>query len=124
MPYQNSWEGNGLYRLFTGTISGQEIIQSNLELHGDARFYDIEFIVNDFTQITEFQFSEMELTSVVALDNVATMSKHTLKIAIVATHEALLKWISEYCKLMEESPYQCKIFDNLDDAFAWGAAGQ
>ncbi len=52
MSYTNVWEIDGLHRIFTGKVSGEDIFESNIELHRDHRFKGIEYIINDFSKIT------------------------------------------------------------------------
>ena len=119
MPYTNKWEEDGLYRIFTDKISGEEILVSNLALQGDYRFDDIKYVINDFTEIVEFEVSDMDVTKIATIDNVAAIRHANMKIAIVATLESLLAWIYLYCEKMQDSPFECKIFDNLNDARKW-----
>ncbi len=119
MAYQNKWDEKGLCRVFTEKVSGDEILDANLTLHGDSRFDDISYIINDFTQIIEFEVSGMDIVKVATIDNVAALSKARLKIAIVATIESLLDWVNLYCERMADSPYECEIFTNFDDAYQW-----
>lgn len=119
MSHQNKWEENGLYRIFTDKITGDEILTSNLSIHGDSRFDDIRYVINDFTQIVEFEAAEIDILKISTIDNVAARSNSYLKIALVATSESLLKWIHQYCIQMQDSPFECEIFNKLDDAYQW-----
>ena len=119
MSYQNIWKENVLHRTFSEKTSAKEVLDSNLLIHGDSRFDRINYIINDFTQIDDFEVTEPEVREIVAIDNAAVNSKPRLKIAIVATLQPLLEWINLYCKKMESSSYECKIFSDKDDAHEW-----
>lgn len=119
MSHQNTWEENGLYRAFTDRITGDEILSSNLTIHGDSRFDEIKYVINDFTRIVEFAAAEIDVLKISTIDNVAARSNAYLKIALVATSEPLLHWIHQYCKQMQDSPLECKSFNHLDDAYEW-----
>jgi len=114
-----SWEATGLYRHFTNKINGQEVLNDNLNLQGDSRFDDIKYVINDFTDIADFDFSDIDIQKISITDKVASISNPTIKIAIITTIESLLVWIELYCKSMEGSLYDCKIFDNSEDAYKW-----
>ena len=120
MAHHYHWEEKGLLRTYNNKISGDEIFDSNLKLHGDIRFDDIDYVINDFTAVTDFEFNEEDIAKIAIVDNVASKSKPVLKIAIVATLEPLLDWINKYLSVMQDSPYQCQIFTNIDDAYEWG----
>lgn len=119
MSHQNKWEENGLYRIFTDKISGEEILTSNLTIQGDSRFDDIRYVINDLTKITEFEATEIDILKISAVDKVSARSNSYIKIAIVATSDSLLKWIQKYCIQMQDSPFECKIFETVDDAYEW-----
>lgn len=119
MLYQNIWEKEGLYRIFAEKVRGSDILDSNLSIHGDSRFDDINYVINDFTRILEFEVSDLDIDKVATIDKVAAMSKRRLKIAIVATLESLLDWVHLYCERMEDSPYECELFENYNDAYEW-----
>lgn len=121
MPHQNQWETNGLYRHFSGIVGSREIINANLILHGDPRFTELQYVINDFTQTKEFDATHADVTKIVAFDNVASVSNKRLKIAIIATLEPLLNWINLYLEQMKDQAYECKIFDNATDAYEWSS---
>ncbi len=119
MAYSNTWEEKGLYRVFTGITSGLEVIDSNLSIHGDPRFDEIHYVLNDFTAIEGFEVSELDISLIANVDKAATMSKPILKIAIVTTCSDLLQWVEKYLQRMSDSSYTCCVFDNLEDARKW-----
>ena len=115
MTVKNQWNNKSLYRNFHDTTSGEEIIDSNLALHGDSRFDDLKYIINDFSEVKHFTVTDIDISLIANIDNVGVLSNRRLKIAIVATDKALLAWVDLYCKRMDTSPYQCKIFHNVDE---------
>jgi len=119
LPYENKWKDNGLDRVFSSTTSGKEILESNLDLHGDKRFETIKYIINDFSNIIDFNVTDHDINIIATIDNVSAASKDKLKISIVATNKELIKWIHLYLEKMEGSPYECQIFNHYDDALQW-----
>ena len=119
MSMQYKWEKNGLYRQFTNKICGEEVLNINLNMQGDSRFDDIRYVINDFTKIVDFDFSDIDIHKISAVDNAASKSNPNIRIALVSTLEPLLVWIKLYCEKMKDSPYECEIFNNIDDAYKW-----
>ena len=119
MAHLNKWEDKGLYRQFTNNVTGREVLNINLTIQGDPRFDDIKYVINDFTQITDFDFSDIDIKRLVVTDNAAAKSNPNLKIALILTLEPLLEWANLYCEYMKDSPYICEIFDNISDARKW-----
>lgn len=116
MPYQNKWNAKGLHRKFTGTISGQEILLSNLTVQGDERFDNIQYIFNDFTQIEGFEVTEENITLISTIDHIAVAYNEKLKIIIVADNEEFLTWARLYLTQMEDTLYKCAIFKDVESA--------
>ena len=121
MAHLNKWEDKGLYREFKENITGREVLNINLTIQGVPRFNDIKYVINDFTHITDFDFSDLDIKRLAVNDNIAAKSNPKLKIALIITLEPLLKWADSYCEYMNGSPYVCKIFDNLIDAEKWAS---
>ncbi len=119
MKLENIWEARGLYRVFSGKVTASEILSSNLVLQGDSRFDDLKYVINDFTQSSEFIATDSDIQTIAAMDNAASISNADIKIAIITTSEPLLIWANLYCKAIQHTPYVCKIFANKNDAYAW-----
>lgn len=119
MPHSNSWEEKGLCRIFTDKVSAEEVLKSNLSLHGDKRFDSIKYVINDFTRITDFEISDRGISTIVAVDNAAAITNPNIKIAIVSTYEEFLSWVELYVESMKGTPLECQIFADIDSAYRW-----
>jgi len=119
MPHTNSWESEGLYRQFTGEISGEEILASNFELQAHPEFQKINYIINDFTEVTGHSI-DMNHTKIYATtDDIISRSKGNLKIAIVVIQESLIDLALNYRELMKGMLFECEIFQSIEDARDW-----
>ena len=116
MSYENIWKDNGLHRKFSGMITGQEILSSNLSLHGDDRFKDMSYIINDFTQIDNFMISDSDISKIASLDITVSVYSKQIKIIIVATNKNLVSWAELYLNEMKESSFECVIVEDLESA--------
>ena len=119
MAHANTWEPNGLYRLFTGEVSGEEIFMSNIEHHSDNRFKDINYVINNFLEVTGHSI-EMGHTEIFAsTDEIISRTKHQLKIALVVPEGPMLDLAKNYCELMRQQVFDCDIFHSLESARHW-----
>ena len=116
MPYTNKWESKGLHRTFTGTITGREVLNSNLSVQGDSRFDEIRYVLNDFTGINGFDISDLHVEEVSTIDNVAAKANSQLKIIIVANDPGFLKFVEMYLAHMENSPFEIVVFHEMETA--------
>jgi len=119
MPHTNTWERNGLYRKFTGILSGAEIIESNFELHTEPDFQKIEYIINDFTEITDHSIDIAHTNIYAKTDDIISNTKGRLKIALLVTQEDLIDLANGYRELMKNSKFDCEIFKSIEDARNW-----
>lgn len=116
MPYINEWKVKGLHRTFTGNITGKEVLIANLNVQGDARFDEIDYVLNDFSQIDSFNISEFHVSEVSTMDNVAAQVNNKFKIIIVATDEGFLKFVDMYLTQMKDSLIDCVVFNDMESA--------
>ena len=124
MPHTIIWESEGLYREFTGEISGDEILESNLELHIHPDFQSIKYIINDFTKVTTHSIEINHTKAYATTDKVISNSKGRLKIAIVVVNDSLIDLAQGYREQMLESLFECEIFKALESARSWTSIQQ
>ena len=122
MPHTYTWESNGLYRNFTGVISGEEILESNFELQREPNFKCIDYIINDFRDVTGFEIKEAHTKAYAETDEIASYTKGNLKVAIVVTQEPLIALANNYREEMISKKFECDIFKTLSDARKWISA--
>lgn len=122
MPHTNTWESGGLYRKFTGTITGEEILKSNFELHMDLKFQTINYIINDFSEVIDHSIETIHTKVYASTDEVSSNTKGKLKIALVVTQDSLIALANNYRKEMINNRFECNIFQTIDDARKWASA--
>jgi len=113
------WEPKGLYRKFTGEVIGDEILESNFELQRHPKFESIDFIINDFLEVTGFKIDTNHTKTYAKTDEIAANTKFTLKIAIVVNQDALTELANSYREEMIDKSFECEIFKTLEDARQW-----
>jgi hypothetical protein len=119
MPHTSIWEPGGLYRKFTGTISGEEILESNFELHMDPNFQSINYIINDFTEVTGHSIEIVHTKVYASTDEIVSITKGKLKIALVVTQGPLIELANSYREEMIGNRFECDIFQTIEDARKW-----
>ena len=119
MPYKNTWEPRGLYRKFTGKISGEEILKSNFEIHKNPKFHTISYIINDFTEVTGHSIEVIHTQVYASTDEIISYGKANLKIALVVTQDPLIALANSYRNEMIGNRFECDIFKTIEDARKW-----
>jgi len=119
MSYTNTWETDGLYRNFTGTIAGDEILKANFELHEDPGFQYIKYIINDFTEVKDHAIEAFHTKAYALTDEIISNTKGNLKIALVVTQEPYIALANSYREQMIGNRFECEIFRSVKDARIW-----
>lgn len=120
MPHDNHWEDDNLYRKFSGEITGEEILESNFELHSHPNFKSIKYIINDFTDVTGHSVEIIHTNVYANVDNIIANSKGKLKIALIVPVDSIMMEVAEnYRKLMIGSVFTCEIFSTVEEANHW-----
>ena len=119
MSYINTWEKDGVYRKYSHRVTGQEVIQALQDVHGDAKFDYIRYVINDLLDVTEHHVTDKEIRTIAAFDNAAALSNPNIKVAVVATMSTIQDLASMYSELISTSPYACEIFTTIGEARAW-----
>jgi hypothetical protein len=115
---ENKWKYRGLYRIFSGSVKGDDILFANLELHGKERYYHIDYVMNDFRQLQALELSERDIEKISVIDDVSAKSKKHLKIALLIRSE-YADLADRYIEAMKNSDFKCARFTVLEDAEAW-----
>lgn len=119
MKYTNTWESLGVYRKYSGLLTGKIIREAVEKVEGDHRFDTIRYVINDYLNVTDIKISEAELLAIAAIDSVASIYNKRIKIAQVTTRQDIIDLISNYDDELEDNTYETKTFSKLIDARKW-----
>jgi len=119
MAYTNIWKTNGLHRKFTGAITGDEFLESNFELHANPKYHKIDYVIDDFTDITSCTIDRRHLEVIAKTNDIIAMTKGTLKIALAVVGDEAISLAHAYKDITENSRFQCEVFLSLNEALDW-----
>lgn len=124
MPYEMSWEPHGLYNLYYGSFSLDDIKSAQSAMYGDARFDSLHYIINDYSGGTPDDSIDESIVQICAATAWgATQSNPRLRFALIASEprtRALLEAIAAI-PVAADIPY--RVFHTLAEARAWIASG-
>jgi len=118
MPYSLCWEPGGVYKQFTGAVSGAELVRSVIEVAHDYRFDSARYEVSDYLAAESTSFDQEALNEVRAVRMAAYSRNPHARLAIVTLDPAMQQRI--FSTLAARlSMDQTRIFTNLADANQW-----
>ena len=118
MPYSLIWEPCGVYKKFTGLITGEELVRSVIEVAHDIKFAHAKYEVSDYLEAERTDFPQDALNEVRAIRMGSFSRNPNLRVAIVTLDSEIQQRI--FSTLAARlTLHQTSIFSTLDDANAW-----
>ncbi|ATX79550.1 hypothetical protein Ga0123461_1131 [Mariprofundus aestuarium] len=119
MPYSIIWESEGIYRIFSGMVNGEEVLESNIDLYDDVRFKSARYIINDFTEISGHAIEASHLPIFASTDEMISQLKHEFKIALIVPQDAYVGLANSLCELTKNKLFEYATFQTIDGARNW-----
>jgi len=119
MPYSIEWERAGVTWVYWGVVTGDELLRSNQEIYGSARFDDMTFQVVDLTRVERFDVTPDDMTVVAASDRAAALTNPNVRVAVAASDETVRRLSGLYAEVSKGSPWEQMVFDTVGEAQAW-----
>lgn len=120
MAYTTTWLPHGVIWVYSGKLTGNELLQSNLDIFGDERFDNLRFQIVDLTNVDSLEVTEKHMRKIAHLDMAAARSNPRVKVAVVTTSDEGLGITNYYDQqTAEKSPWTTKIFSTFKEAQAW-----
>ena len=118
MPYEITWEDQGVYRRYHGHTDGAELARSVCEVELDIRFDQLRYVLNDMLASEGISATDEAVTEISAIDGGAELSNPNIRIAIVADKPAL-RAVGEAYIAAGLNSYPTRMFFTLAEARAW-----
>lgn len=121
MPYQLTWEPEGVYRQYLGRVPIAERTASFDAICSDPRFDALRYCITDYLGATVYEVDEVATMEIAARHVGAAHTNPGIVIAAVAVDPLVIGAI-EHFKSLNFIPNPYRIFPTLDDARAWVAS--
>ena len=119
MSYETHWEPEGIRWVYSGVMTDDDILRSNLELYDDPRFDTLKYQIADLRRVESFEGSARAVRRLSRMDRDQASRNPNVKVAILAG-EALVRGIANvYAMSGVDAPWETRIFESEDDAREW-----
>ena len=121
MPYELIWEDRGVVARYWGVASDHDLQQANRDIVNSLRFADIDYTLDDYTNVTRIDFSSHVVRRSADLDLQASKRNPSLRVAIVGEDKLLLGLANMYRLTLDSQggPWEQGHFAAMDEARAW-----
>lgn len=121
MPYSIHWEPNGVYKKYTGRVTGQEFFRAVRQVNSQPNFETFHYVINDFLDCIEFLPSKSDQEDAVAAAIGANMTNKRFVAAFVASSPEIVASLTSMAEQAKGSMQVC-LFNNLTDARRWATS--
>jgi len=119
MAYETHWEPSGIRFVFTGTVTDDDLIQSNKDVYDDPRFEDIRYQIADFRDMDEFAALSDTVRLIADMDREQASRNPDIKVAILST-SSLMKGLGRmYALSGAGEEWDVRVFDTEEEAREW-----
>lgn len=121
MGYSIQWFDKVVYCRFTGAVTREDLLESNMSLYGQPAFDDLRLQVFDMLDAAEIRFTIQDVKEVAACDRAAAKINPLMRCALVARDELVLGLSEIYQQESRPSPWESRSFTSLEGALEWAA---
>ena len=119
MAYTITWEPEGARWDFTGTVTDQEAIQSNLDVYEDERFDTMRYQLVNMLQVETFDVSAETIRKVSQMDREQRHRNADIKVAFVTTRALIYGLGRMYEMAGGTEAWETRVFETLEEAREW-----
>ncbi len=121
MAYDLEWEPNGVVFRYHGTVTDDDLTESNEEIYADPHFPQMRFQIVDFSKIVKFAVSSRAVAGLAVRDQEASASNPDVKVAIVTSEPFLYGMSRMYSRSHQAmgGTWRVKMFDTEEQAREW-----
>lgn len=123
MPYRIDWEPQGVYKKVWGFVTADEYLASMQEIHGDPRFDEMSYSINDFLEVVGFDVGQNTIVDMAAASLGARYSNPKIRVALV-TRDERIEALGRLFASKDLNSFPTRVFATLEKAREWigGAA--
>jgi len=120
------WESKDvILTVYSGEVTGQELLESSLQKCGDARFDDIRLILSDWRPATHVDISTDDIKQLVAcLRSISQLCPNAKNACVVNRTEVDVAMTAWWKFLADDLSWDVEIFHTMEEARAWYAKSE
>lgn len=109
MAYKIICKARGVEWVYTGVLTGSELIESNEKIYGDPRFDDLRYQLVDLSQVERYEITEQDMKRMAFYDRVAAQSNPRIRLAVIAPRDEDRAITETYGSFNPDSVWALKI---------------
>lgn len=118
MAFESKWEQHGFYKRFYGHVTVAEFMESVAQLQGDSRFDQITYSINDFSDVSSHDISEIDVKIFAGYSKGAFKTNAKIRIAVISNDPEIIQLVGIFTQPNMAS-YVLQIFPDISAARNW-----
>ena len=121
MPYELIWEDRGVLWRFRDVVTGEELVQANLDIYSDPKFESIKYELVNFSDSVVFKASSETVRLVAEMDAEASKRNQKIVVVIVAS-QTVIQGLANLYRLQHEATggsWRTEYFATEEEARRW-----
>lgn len=118
MPYQTTWETNGIYQKFWGQVESPELYDSLRVIFDTPHFDKLQYVLKDYLDIETFDVGVKTIVEGLLLNLKGKRTNPNIVVAVVTTNPDIVE-ASNVALAYRFDAYPRKLFPTLAEARAW-----
>ena len=103
MPYKVAWEPPaGVVLKLSGVVSSHDFVAGVREVHGDMRYVDLRYVIDDLSEIERFEVDATTIENVFTASVGAGMANESRKIYVVTTDPQVLSQLRQMTGIYDD----------------------
>ncbi len=119
MAYTIRWARHGLIWTYSGVLTGEELIKSNLEIYADPRFAQLHYQIVDLRAVREFKVLPKHMRRIAELDAAANDLNRRIRVAVVTNEVTGAHMNRSYDENSPEPHWETRVFKDYGEADVW-----
>ncbi len=124
MPYQIEWNADTVIWTYTGRLTGDELLQSNMDIYGDERFDKLRYQIVDLRQVEDYVVEDHHMRKIAHLDRAAALTNPRIRVAVVTRGPEGVRMNDTYSRQAPDSHWKTHTFEDFDEAMQWVKSGE
>lgn len=119
VSYSIVWERNGVYIAYRDRVNFAQFLGVVLQIHADANYATTKYVIHDMLAATELDFSDLDMTAMVAQELGARFTNPGVRPAVVSNNPTMQEKTRDFSALTR---LEVGFFSSLPEARAWATA--
>jgi hypothetical protein len=120
MSYSISWEKRGPFITYQGSLGFAEFMGAIMSVHCHPDYASFQYVIHDMTGTTAFDFTGVDMTTIVSHELGARFTNSRVKVAVVSQDPTMAQHTETFGKLTQ---VPIVVLSNVELAREWVTAG-